>query len=397
MGSVRHSTATQTPMLLTRVATAREALEPLAAEWDALAVADDRPQMAPAFVLAWWRHVAPAGAEPRVVTVREDERLVGLAPFYVEPSARRARIDYRLPGIELCGGIAPLAAPGRELDVAASIGAALADASPRPDLIALEGLPTATPWAAALHERWPGARRPTLRRYHVHGCPLVTLREPSFDDWLAGKSANFRGQMRRLRRQFAAAGGTSRLTTPKTLERDVAAFVRLHAERWEGRGSSNLVRLGERLPAFLQDLGRALLPSERFRLRLLELDGEPISAQLFLAAGRTVLYLNGGWDERHAKLKPSMLGLLDTVEATFAQDETRIDLGPGEQAYKQRFADGSAPIAWSILMPPGHRRPLTRAHTAPMLARYALRDAAKRTLTEEQATRLRALRARLSA
>jgi CelD/BcsL family acetyltransferase involved in cellulose biosynthesis len=231
----------------------------------------------------------------------------------------------------------------------------------------------------------------------VHGCPVVTLREPSFDAWLGGKSANFRGQMRRLRRQFAAAGGTSRLTTDATLQRDVASFVRLHADRWEGRGSSNLVQLGERLPAFLDDMGQALLPSERFRLRMLELDGEPISAQVFLAAGQAVLYLNGGWDERHAKLKPSMLGLLDTVEATFAHGGRRLNLGPGEQAYKQRFADGNDPIGWNILVPPGHRRALTRAHTAPMLARYALRDVAKRTLTDEQAKRLRTLRTRLSA
>ena len=383
--------------LVAQTVTARDALEPLAGEWDELAVASDRPQMAPSFVLAWWRHVAPPGAQPRLVTVREDGRLVGIAPFYVEPSARRARIDYRLPGIELCGGMSPLAIPGREWEVAASVGAALADATPRPHLVALEGLPTDTPWATALHDRWPGSRRPTLRQYHVHGCPVVTLREPSFDAWLAGKSSNFRGQMRRLRRQFEAAGGTSRLTTDATLERDVATFVRLHTERWDGRGSSNLVQLGERLPAFLHDIGRTLLPAERFRLRMLELDGEAISAQLFLAAGQTVVYLNGGWDERHAKLKPSMLGLLDTVETTFAQGEQRLDLGPGEQAYKQRFADGNHPVGWNILVPPGHRRALTRAHTAPMLARYALRDVAKRTLTDEQAKRLRTLRTRLSA
>jgi len=146
----------------------------------------------------------------------------------------------------------------------------------------------------------------------------------------------------------------------------------------------------------LADVGRALLPSGRFRLRMLELGGEPISAQLFLAAGRTVLYVNGGWDERHAALKPSMLGLLYTVEATFATGEQRIDLGVGDQSYKQRFADADDPVGWSILLPPGRRRLLTRAHTAPMLVRYALRGAAKRMLTDAQAKRLKGLRARVS-
>jgi CelD/BcsL family acetyltransferase involved in cellulose biosynthesis len=356
-------------MLAAEMVTARDALEPLSAEWDALAVACGRPQMAPGFVLPWWRHVAPPDARPRLVAVREGDRLVGIAPFYVEPSARRTRIDYRLPGIELCAGIAPLAVRDCEWDVATAIGAELACAKPRPSLIALEGVPIASPWAIALRERWPGARRPTLRQYHLHGCPLVTLREASFDAWLAGKSSNFRGQMRRLRRGFAAAGGTTRLATDATLDEDVAAFARLHAQRWEGRG---------------------------FRLRMLDLEGEPISAQLFLAAGETVLYLNGGWDKRHAKLKPSMLGLLDAIEETFATGERRIDLGVGDQAYKQRFANGNDPVGWSILMPPGPWRPLTRAHTAPMRVRYATRDVAKRALSDQQADRLRALRARWS-
>lgn len=382
-------------VLVAELVTARSALDALGAEWDALAVACDRPQMAPGVVLPWWRHVAPANARPRVVVVRDGERLVGLAPFYVDPSARRARIDYRLPGIELCGGLAPLATRDREWEVAGAICATLALATPRPDVIALEGVPTASTWAAALRAHWPGARRPAVHRYQVHGSPVVTLREPSFEAWLGAKSSNFRGQMRRLRRRFAAAGGVTRTTTEATLDDDVATFARLHAQRWEDRGRSNLVELGERLPAMLADVGRALLPSGRFRLRVLELDGEAISSQLFLAAGSTVLYVNGGWDDRHAQLKPSMLGLLDTVEQAFATGERRIDLGVGEQPYKQRFADDGDPVGWSIVMPPARRRPFTRAHTAPMLAGYALRSAAKRALSDAQAERVRAVRARL--
>lgn len=382
-------------MLDSQLVVDREALDPLFADWDALAVSNRRPQMAPGWLLAWWDHVASPGVLPRVVAVRDGEQLVGIAPFYVDPPARRMRTDYRLAGIELAGGIAPLAVPGREWEVAAAIGATLAGATPRADLIALEAVPVATHWAVALRDGWPGRRRPALHRYHLHGCPMVGMHEASFDDWLAAKSSNFRGQMKRLRRQFAAAGGVSRLATEATLHDDASAFTRLHADRWEGRGSSSLVALGERLPAMIEAAGRALLDGGRFWLRMLDLDGEPISAQLFLVAGGRVLYLNGGWDERHAKLKPSMLGLLDTVEEAFAQGARKIDLGLGEQAYKQRFADGNDPVAWSILLPPGPRRPLTRAHTAPMLARYALRDTAKRALTDEQAARLRALKQRL--
>jgi CelD/BcsL family acetyltransferase involved in cellulose biosynthesis len=371
-----------------------DALERLYPEWDALALAGGQPQMAPAWVLAWWRHLAPADALPRAVAVRDRDELVGLAPFFIE-AGRRGRVDYRLPSIRISARLQPLAVPGREWEVAAAIAAALDSAIPRPDLIALEGGPLASHWPTALRDGWPGAIRPALRQYHVHGCPTVSLREQSFADWMAAKSSNFRGQMRRLRRQFDAAGGIARTSMPETLALDIGQFVRMHASRWEGRGESNLLAYGDRLAPMLDDAGRRLLDSERFQLRLLEIDGEPISAQLFLLAGGSALYMNGGWDERFAQYKPSMLGILGMIEDAFARGYRQLDLGLGEQPYKLRFADGNDPVAWSMLMIPGRRMALTRARTAPTLARNAARDSAKRMLTPEQADRLRALRQRL--
>jgi hypothetical protein len=51
-------------------------------EWDDLAVARARPFCSPAWMLAWWRHAAPAGAFLRIAVVREKGELVGIAPFF---------------------------------------------------------------------------------------------------------------------------------------------------------------------------------------------------------------------------------------------------------------------------------------------------------------------------
>jgi CelD/BcsL family acetyltransferase involved in cellulose biosynthesis len=368
---------------------------PLESEWDELAVASQLPLMSPACVTAWWQHLAPAGAEPRMIAVRDGEALVGFAPLYAVRDRRRGGLVLRLPGIELAGRLAPLALPGREREVAGAIVKALADPRLRPDLVLLEGAPLTADWARALGERWPGKRRPIDCRYQVLGSPTVSLREDSFEEWLGAKSSNFRREMRRLRRQFAAAGGKARLSTGETLSADVAAFVRMHSSRWEGRGGSSFIGLGSRLAEVLQDIGQRLLTREgRFRLRVLEAQGEPISAQLFLAAGDRVLYVNGGWDERFASLKPSMLGILAEIEEAFERGERRVDLGLGEQHYKLRFADGSDPVVWSILIAPGVRLPLTLLCTAPMRARAKLRRVLVNRLSEERIGRLRMLRER---
>jgi hypothetical protein len=329
-----------------------------------------------------------------MVAVRDHNELIGLAPFYVE--ARRAHVvDYRLPGVELWSRLAPLATPGREAEVATAIGDVLANAVPQPASIALEGAPLASRWSAALRDGWPGPMRPLLRQYHVYGCPTVTLVEDDFDAWLAAKSSNFRQQMRRHRRRFLAAGGTERMSSHRTARADIETLLRLHALRWENLGRSDLVALGGTLGAMLEDVGRELLDQHRFRLRVLEIEGEPICAQLFLVAGDRILYFNGGWDERFAHLKPSLLGIFSSIEEAFVRGERHIDLGPGEQAYKLRFANGSDPVAWSVLIVPSRRLPLTYARMLPALIGGHAREGARRALGEQRTNDLRRFRARL--
>ena len=66
-----------------------EAVEPAVADWDRLAVAGGLPYCAPAFLLAWWRHAAPEGAQLRVVVVRDgDGHVAGIGPFYAVARAR---------------------------------------------------------------------------------------------------------------------------------------------------------------------------------------------------------------------------------------------------------------------------------------------------------------------
>ncbi len=362
----------------------------LGPEWDRLAVANGRPQMAPAWVLAWWEHLASPATTGRIVAVREGGELIGLVPFFVDATERRYRIDYHLPGLILAAGATPLARAGREWDVAAAAAGVLGHADPAPDVIALEGAPLASAWGVAFRENWPGPARPAHRVYRVMSAPEVTLRHESFDGWMASRSANFRSQMRRGRRRFTAAGGSYRVSTRETLAQDIASFQTLHAKRWQDREESTLVGIGAGLARMLEQAGLELIDTGRFELRLLEIDGSPIGAQIFLFAGESVIYINGGWDPDHAELIPSQLGILGLIEDTIVERRASVlDLGLGEQRYKLRFADGNEPVAWNVLMPPRYRLPLTRARMAPLFARYALRDTALRCLPDSTVARIR--------
>ncbi len=374
-----------------------ESLEALAPEWDALAVANALPLMAPAWIISWWRHLAPPSAEPRVVVVRDrDGLIIGVAPFYLSRSARFGRLDYRLPGIELASRLSPLAAPGREWEVAGTTAHALAHAEPRPDLVALESVPPASAWLTAMRDQWPGRIRPAARLYNVHTSPTVTLNDRSFEAWLAGRSAKFRSNYRRRRRMFTEAGGTMRLSTRSSLNADVATLMRLHTERWRGLGASSLVTRAEGVKALLNAAGQALTESGRFRIWVMEIEGEPIWANLFLGAGGELLGINGGWDERRRALSPPLLGMVHAIEDAFGRGDRRLDLGVGDASHKLQFADSDDPIGWWVLMPPSRRQALTLMRTGPMLLRSALREKALRTLKPDQIDHVRDLRRKLS-
>lgn len=369
-------------------------IDELAPAWSALAAACGEPLAAPGWMLPLSRNLGGASETPRIVAVREGERLVGLAPLCADLTRPRRAAGYRLLAGDMPRSTL-LATAGREWEVAAAVAEALAAAQPRLDALALESIPVASAWPLALAEQWPGRMRPLLRRYFTMSSPTVALTQGSFDAWLGSKSSNFRGQMRRMRRRFAEAGGTGRFSTRETLSADMASMVRLHAGRWEGRGASSIVAGGATLAATYEQIGHLLLDEGGFRLRMLEIDGAPMSAQLFAATGGQVIYLNGGWDEAFAQFKPSMLGILDAIEDAFGRGERRMDLGPGAQPYKLRFADGTDPVAWWVLIPAGRRFPLTAARTLPKTTWRELRDAAKRALPPERVDRLRELRRRL--
>jgi CelD/BcsL family acetyltransferase involved in cellulose biosynthesis len=357
-------------------------IEELAPEWDALAAAESNPVTTPAWILAWWRHVAPEGLEPRVVAVRDRGALIGVAPFYASPR-RGGVVEYRLMASEFGVCMEPLAVSGREWEVAGELARVLATSRPRPDVVAFGPMPVASHWVSALHSQWPGRMRGLVRQQRLDGAPVIMLREASFEAWFASLSSKTRQSFRRNDKLFAEAGGTTRWSTAETLRADAEAFTRLHASRWESRGS-RLTELGARLPDWFEDAARGQIESGRFRICVLEVDGSPICVDFYLTAGRELATINSAWDESYANLSPAKLAVQRVVQDACERGCRRVHLGLGNYANKLRLANGNDPVAWTLLMAPSPRLALTYARLLPGLLRKRLRDAAERALPADR-------------
>lgn len=338
------------PALTSRTIDAPDALGELREQWDELAVAARQPFSAPAWALAWWNHMRPDGAQLAVVAVLDGERLVGIVPAC---STGRSYLP-------LGKGVAPaepLAAPGMEGEVAAVAAEALAAESPAQ--VTLELHASSPDWAAALAEAWPGrARSWTVAENPV---PRVDLGE-GYEAWMKSKSSSFRREAKRKRRKLDEAGGGFRFADEETLEADVAEFMRLHRLRLAGQGGSSLTDDG--VERMLVEVGNELLPSGRFRLLCMEVDGKTVAGQLLMAAGTELSAWNSGFDEAYSKYSPSMSCLIEALAGGSERGERTMSLGPGAQDYKYRLSSEEDVAVTRTLIPSGARYPLARARLA---------------------------------
>ncbi|HWF31554.1 MAG TPA: GNAT family N-acetyltransferase [Solirubrobacteraceae bacterium] len=381
--------STVRPALEVELLDTLESARAIAPAWDELAVGQALPLCAPGWMLAWWEHMAPAGAELRVLAIRERGELLALAPWFAG-RGEHGRTDIRFLGAENSDRVDILCVPDREPEVRDALLGAIRELRPRPDLIAFEAVPARSQWTKRLAG---GGLLLSRYRNSVLPAPSVALPAGPPDAWLAGRSSNFRSQMRRMRRRLEQRGGQVRqVLEPGELEGALDALLRLHLARWEGRAPSGLARAG--MSGLLLAAAHTLGP-DRLRLWIAEIDGEPISVQLFHAAGGQIKYWNGGWMEQHADLKPTMLTILAALEDGIARGEHSLDLGAGMHPYKQRFADGNDPLAWGGLVVRNRRLPRTRAELLPRVLRYRSKQAVEALpapLTEPIATLVRARR-----
>ena len=204
-------------------------LRPHLEAWDRLALMRRQPYAAPAWMLAWWRHAAPATSRLVVVVVREGGEVIGVAPWH----QHRLRTGLRVARLLGTGHrVEPLALPGREGEVAGAVGAALDALVRGPGALALDRIDARSPWPVLLARESPGGGRVADRE--LTGAPVVRLEGLTYEEWLGAHSRNFREQRTQARRRLEREGATIRLAEePADVDAAIAAFARFTADRWE--------------------------------------------------------------------------------------------------------------------------------------------------------------------
>lgn len=300
-------------------------LDSLESEWRELADRSRNLFATWEWMTVWWQHFG-AGKQLLLQECRDDDgRLRVLLPLYRSRTGPVRLLRFLGHGAGDWQG--PIFAPGDEASAYAAW-QRLASATSGWDLLLAEQLPAEHGWSERLSAR-------VLRR---EGAPVLWFHGRSWDDYLAGRSANFRQELRRrerrLRREhdiaFRFCDDAARL------DDDLTTLFRLHDARWPGIASDALS--GTRAE-FHRSFAHAALERGWLRLWSLEVDGAPAAMWYGFRFADCEWYYQAGRDAEWDRLSVGTVLLAHTVREACESGALAYRFLRGAEPYKLRFSD----------------------------------------------------------
>jgi CelD/BcsL family acetyltransferase involved in cellulose biosynthesis len=335
-----------------------EAAADVADAWRELAELRGNAFVTPEWFLAWEQQFGSGRRE--VIVARDDQgTLRGVLPF--APGDGQSSRRLRFAGAPAADHLHPAAAADDEAAVAAAAGALLAE-QPGWKVVVLDNADIGAPWTRELASA--AGPRVKARAYRDAVLPRLDLSGVGgWDEFLAGRSRNFRSQLGRFERRldrdhelvFRMAESQDQLGS------DLETFFRLHDARWQPRGGSSSE--GEPLRAFHADFASGALARGWLRLWFLELDGEPAAAWYGWRVGDRYAFYLSGFEPRFADLRVGLVLLAHTLRSAIAEGASEYDMLLGNEPYKARFANSERTVQSVLVTRPGLASALAAAET----------------------------------
>jgi len=320
------------------------AFEALRSEWRALwtRCVDATPFQSPDWLIPWWRHLGAGAGQLEVLTLRLDQRLVGLAPWVVQTDENGRTL--RSLGVGVSDYLGPILDPDVRIAGAYAIAEFLntyqlswdrADFSDlRPDSVLLN-LPM--PVAGAV-EIVPCASCPSVDLHPDRRARLASSWRQKLDyDW------------RRLRR-------TGEVVIERVQEENAPelfdALVELHTARWTEKDGGRGVLADEAVQRFHRDVVPAFLAVEVLRLNGLRVDGAIVASYYGFLRGDRAYYYLGGFSPEWDRFGVGNLMVDDAMSEAAREGAHTFDFLRGQEAYKYRWgARDEITFRWTWRVP----------------------------------------------
>jgi len=323
-----------------RLAGALPELEELVPAWNGLLQACSRTSifMTPEWLFSWWQAFGSGKQLLTFVFHDGDQKIVGVAPMYVE---QQGFWGLRLNVLRLLGAgsgdsdaLDFLVSPGYEQACAEAFLAWLEEKSTA-DVCALETLPQDS--AIAQHLLAIASQRGI--RLNREASPNFFIDLPAtWPDYLETLAPAFRPLLtrypRRLQSRFKVE--IMRCEKESELASSLDALFTLHQMRWTGRGEPGAFSNPERRDFYLR-MAHAFQSRGWLEFWLLKLNGEVAAAQFCFRYGDTVSLLQEGFHPKYAAEKVGYALRAHVLQAMIQSGARRYDFLSGTDSYKLKF------------------------------------------------------------
>lgn len=303
-----------------------EQFDRVSGEWAGLIVQtpDPIPFATPAWQRVWLDHFQ-ADRTLRLLTARDGERLIGVAPFICDGDRAEFVGHY-----SICDYMDAVVTPGFERSFFPSILGRLADEGVR--TIDLRGLRASSPTLEAVTEAAPAAGFAAAREDEALS-PSVHLPE-TWEDYLNTLSKKDRHELRRKLRRLDSAGGDVVLkVVTDAAEAATGLDTLFHLMRISSHHKEEFLdRPG--MEAFFREMTATMAAEGMLRFYFLTFDGEAVASVLNFDLGGQLYMYNSGYDPAYSHYAVGLMSKTLLIRDVIESGRHCVDFLRGDESYK---------------------------------------------------------------
>ncbi len=289
--------------------------------------------MLPPWLEQWWQSFG-TGAEPKLLEVREDGEVIGVAPLRLA-----AGVAEFVGSADVCDYMDFLFSPGREAAFLDSLLSGLQETGV--SQLRLESLRYDSP-ALALLPDLAGGRglvAETERTEVSLDLKLPTSWEEYFELLPSAKQGR---EIRRKLRRLNEAGDVrfDSIIGTEGLQEGMDVFIEVLRKSRQDKAQF----MTHRVESFFRNAARAMCEVGYLRLGVLWLDSRPVATVLCFDYNHVVYLYNSGYDPTCRDLSVGLMSKVLSIEESIHRGRKRYDFLKGAETYKYRLGGNEIPL-----------------------------------------------------
>ena len=294
-------------------------------QWDCLFVL-------PSWLKVWWHHFGN-GCEPYIVSIRNNDRPIGVAPLWTRGKTARLVGE---------GSVCDYLDFVVEPDKAHAFYHLLLDHLKRKGIERL-ALNQLRPDSSVLAYLIPVAEKMGCQISFESSDQSFALDLPgSWDNYLNVLTGKERHEIRRKFRRLHEAGQINYRTVDDVtaVQNEMETFLTLFKSN---RPDKSAFMTGQ-MDSYFRDLALAMARDRIVKLSFLEMDGKPIAAVMCFDYQSTMYLYNNGYDKNYRSLSIGMLCKVLSIKESIQSGKKTYDLLKGSEPYKHRLGGKPIPL-----------------------------------------------------